>query len=420
MEQVILEMEKSVPENGEVHPKVGALIVDESGRIIAKAHRGEVGKGDHAEFLAIEKAKNVKGFDFKGATLFATLEPCTHRGHGKTPCAARIVGSGFGAVYIGALDPNPRITGHGEIYLREKMDFVERFPSELERQIRTSNKEFWKLYSSGHLPSTSIYISTRVSELILLELKRAGVDIDYLPSEHEYSMRDLAAYVNGKGNFGNDRKKLMEFLMNARAEAFDQKYSDYSYDNDARRIEDKWKKEIIGILKNLRVYDSVKRCILNVGIGNGLEGVGLFEDAKAFTGVDVAPDSLRRAQARFPLGTFNQDSAEHLSTVETASQEIYLSLRVYQSAFFDIQESIRQAYRVLKPGGVCIISIANAYLEGTTFIKGLLPHGARFVDQDRAHELISIIRHYLIKLKFDDVGVHSGKAEEYVYARKRY
>lgn len=150
---------RSVSEDEGIHPLVGAVIVDEDGKLIAKAARGEKGKGDHAEFLAIEKAKE-RGFDdFSKATIFATLEPCTHRGHGKLPCAERIVKAGFRNVFIGALDPNPKIVGHGETYLRQRVENVERFPSDLERQIRDINKKFWNLFIADHLPSTSLYIS---------------------------------------------------------------------------------------------------------------------------------------------------------------------------------------------------------------------------------------------------------------------
>ncbi|TDU80801.1 diaminohydroxyphosphoribosylaminopyrimidine deaminase [Prosthecobacter fusiformis] len=422
MKMAISESRKSKPEDGSIHPKVGAVIVDENGTVVAKAHRGEQGRGDHAEFIAISKAIQAGFKDFSRATIFATLEPCTHRGHGKTPCAERIVNTGFGRIYIGALDPNPVIVGHGETFLRMRQGLiVERFPSELERQIREDNREFWNLFSSAHLPSTSLYIQVRVSDVILSKLRSAGVDIDHIPTEDDYSLRDLASYVYGRGKFhSKTRKEILDFLVEARSSAFDQKYSSYTYDQDARKIEERWKKEFPGILKRFKVYDFPKRRILNVGIGNGLEGVGLFEHCINFTGVDIAPESLTKAQTKFPRATFIKDSAESLDEISDQSQDIYVSLRTYQSAFFDIQESVRQAYRVLAPGGIFIASIANAYVEGNVFVRGLLPHGSKNVDQDCAPNLANAIRHILTKHRFDDVGVHSGKAEEYVFGRKRY
>lgn len=363
MAMAISEAEKSIPEDDNIHPKVGAVIVDENGTVLTKAFRGERGKGDHAEFIAIAKAIEAGTTDFSTATIFATLEPCTHRKHGKTPCAERIVNSGFRQVFIGSLDPNPVIVGHGETYLRSRTGLsVERFPSDLERKIREQNPKFWALFSSAHLPSTSLYVTTRVSDIILRKLKAAGVDLESLPSDDEYSLRDLAAYVHGKGKFGQSRKETLEFLASARGDAFDQKYSTYTYDHDARKIEERWKREFVGILKRFKIYNHMKRRILNVGIGNGLEGVGLLESCEHLVGVDIAPESISRAQARFPRAKMVVGAAESLSEIPDGSVDIYVSLRTYQSAFFDVQESVREAYRVLAPGGTMLVSVANAYL----------------------------------------------------------
>lgn len=235
MKMAITESKRSKSEDRAVHPLVGAVIVDEHMKLVAKAHRGERGKGDHAEFIAIVKAKEAGFDDFSTATIFATLEPCTHRGHGKTPCAERIVKAGFRNAFIGALDPNPKIVGHGETYLREKLDNVERFPSHFEREIRKLNKPFWSLFAADHLPSNSLYIQIRVSDVVLQQLRKNGVDIRSLPTESEYTLHDLAALIHGKGLFKDGDDKLLQFLEEARADAFDQKYSQYTYAHDARR-----------------------------------------------------------------------------------------------------------------------------------------------------------------------------------------
>ena len=420
MDLAVAESQHSRSEDGLVHPKVGAVLVNEYGKVVTKAHRGERGKGEHAERIAISKAYEDDFTQFSTAALFTTLEPCTRHADGSQSCAERIVQVGIQRVYIGASDPNPLVQTHGEAYLRDQLPFVERFPGQLERKIREANAEFWAIFRKSHLPSTSLYMAVRVSDQILHKLKTAKIEVDYLPNESEYSLKDFITYVYGKGNFGRDRDRLTEFLMQARAEAFDQKYADYTYKSDARRIEERWKKEFIGIMKRFKILDHSKQRILNVGFGNGLEGVGLFDNCTAFTAVDIAPLSLQKARQRFPLAALKQDAAELLNTVEDESEDIYVSLRTYQSSLFDIEESIRQAYRVLAPGGVAVISVANAYLEGNALIKGLMAHRSKVVDVDRAFRLIEHIRQCFSKLRFNDIGLHSGNAEEYVFGKKRY
>jgi len=130
MLEAISEAEKSAPEDRGTHPRVGAVLADSAGKLLERAHRGESGQGDHAEFLLLTKAKQ-KGVALKDASIFVTLEPCTARGPGKIPCTERILESGISTVYIGMLDPNPQICGRGETLLRYRIT-VERFPGDLQ------------------------------------------------------------------------------------------------------------------------------------------------------------------------------------------------------------------------------------------------------------------------------------------------
>lgn len=94
------------------NPLVGALVVDAEGVIVGRgAHR--VAGGPHAEVLALEDA----GPRARGATLYCTLEPCTHTGR-TGPCAPLVAGAGIRRVVIAMTDPNPLVHGAGLDYLR--------------------------------------------------------------------------------------------------------------------------------------------------------------------------------------------------------------------------------------------------------------------------------------------------------------
>ncbi|MGH8947533.1 MAG: bifunctional diaminohydroxyphosphoribosylaminopyrimidine deaminase/5-amino-6-(5-phosphoribosylamino)uracil reductase RibD, partial [Acidimicrobiia bacterium] len=94
------------------NPRVGAVIVDESGQVVGEgAHLG-VGQ-PHAEVVALREA----GDRARGSTLHVTLEPCSH--HGLTPpCAGAVAEAGVRTVVIGAIDPDPRVSGAGVSSLR--------------------------------------------------------------------------------------------------------------------------------------------------------------------------------------------------------------------------------------------------------------------------------------------------------------
>jgi len=103
------------------NPSVGAVIADEaSGEIIARGWTAPGGR-PHAETQAIMRA----GARARGATLYVTLEPCSH--HGVTPpCADAIVNAGIARVVCAIEDPDPRVAGRGLARLREAGIAVER------------------------------------------------------------------------------------------------------------------------------------------------------------------------------------------------------------------------------------------------------------------------------------------------------
>lgn len=93
------------------NPMVGSVVVAD-GRTIATGFHGEAGLA-HAEVIALDAAGDAA----RGATLYASLEPCAH--HGRTPpCTDRIIAAGVSRVVIPALDPDPRVMGRGVEVLR--------------------------------------------------------------------------------------------------------------------------------------------------------------------------------------------------------------------------------------------------------------------------------------------------------------
>lgn len=124
------------------NPLVGAVIV-KNGKIIGEGCHEFYGS-HHAEVNAFRNAAE----DVKGATMYVTLEPCSH--YGKTPpCADAIVEKGIKKVIICMEDPNPLVAGKGiEILQKNGIEVV---TGVLEEEGKKLNEIFIK-YITTKLP----------------------------------------------------------------------------------------------------------------------------------------------------------------------------------------------------------------------------------------------------------------------------
>ena len=95
------------------NPMVGAVVV-KNGRVIGRGYHHRAGE-PHAEAIALAKA----GKAANGATLYVTLEPCSHTEKRTPPCCPLVVRSGVKRVVVAMVDPNPRVSGKGIKSLRK-------------------------------------------------------------------------------------------------------------------------------------------------------------------------------------------------------------------------------------------------------------------------------------------------------------
>lgn len=88
------------------NPAVGCVIV-KNGSVIGMGWTQPGGR-PHAETQALAQA----GEAAEGATLYVTLEPCSHHGH-TPPCTSAIIAAGIREVFVACIDPDPRVSGNG-------------------------------------------------------------------------------------------------------------------------------------------------------------------------------------------------------------------------------------------------------------------------------------------------------------------
>ena len=143
MKLAIEESRKSMPEHADkTDPRVGAIIVNAEGEILARAHRGELRIGEHCEFTLIER--KLRNQNLRGCVLYVTLEPCTDasRKSPKRGCSSHIIKARLSEVYVGVEDPNPNIATEGIKFLESKGIKVHMFPEHLAQIIREDNARF--------------------------------------------------------------------------------------------------------------------------------------------------------------------------------------------------------------------------------------------------------------------------------------
>ncbi|MBE8953174.1 MAG: bifunctional diaminohydroxyphosphoribosylaminopyrimidine deaminase/5-amino-6-(5-phosphoribosylamino)uracil reductase RibD [Quinella sp. 1Q7] len=117
------------------NPLVGAVVV-RKGKIVAEGWHRKAGT-PHAEIHAL----NMAGELAHGATLYVTLEPCSHFGR-TPPCVQAIVAAGISRVVAAIGDPNPKVAGHGVKLLQAAG--IEVKVGVLEDEARRLNEVFLK------------------------------------------------------------------------------------------------------------------------------------------------------------------------------------------------------------------------------------------------------------------------------------
>ena len=196
---------------GSTHPNplVGAVLVKD-GEVVGRGWHHAPGE-PHAEAMALAEAGLLAG----GATLYCTLEPCSH--HGKTPpCADALVAAGVARAVIALGDPNPLVKGRGLRKLGEGGVAVELRDGEWGARAREQNAPFLKFHHGG-LP----LITYKAAITLDGKVAAAGGDarwiscLDSRRAVHELRSRVDAVMV-GAGTVRRDDPELTVRLAEGR------------------------------------------------------------------------------------------------------------------------------------------------------------------------------------------------------------
>lgn len=168
--------------------------------------------------------------------------------------------------------------------------------------------------------------------MVIEKLKSKGLFILKDDINVNKSRSALAFLICDK--YGIKYSQAINAVNNAISEAFNSKYSTYKYLNDVRSFELDWKETFISYYRNLSTKPLTTINIINVGVASGYEAISLFADCKHITSVDIAEGGLKKIKNQIPLSKVIISSATDLSSIPNNSQDLYVSLRTYNSSFF--------------------------------------------------------------------------------------
>lgn len=269
--------------------------------------------------------------------------------------------------------------------------------------------------SAPMLPQESMYVRHRTRSLIISNFPEELADLS-----SAWRVETSAEALIGELTIRHpDRSEAIRAALHAaRTAAFDEKYAQTSPADDERSLDPPgWEGELLGILESLEMGNAADTSAINVGIGNGREWIDAYGSFRLLVGVDLALQALEAARVAHPeIQPLHADAA-NLSALADNTFDLYLSLRTYQSTLFDMEPSVREATRVLRPGGIFLASISNAHRVSNGVVRGLLDPESTRVDLAKPFAVANRLKDLLISAGYEEVGTKDGMFEVYVHGK---
>jgi len=181
------------------NPRVGCVIVKNE-KIVGEGWHLKAGDA-HAEVTAIQNA----GPQTAGATLFVSLEPCSHIGQ-TPPCVEGIIEAGISRVVFGSKDPNPLVDGKGAARLKSAGIAV--IGGVLDEEAKELNLGFFKRMQSGR-PWVRVKIASGLDGKTALENGKSQWITSTAAREDAHKWRaQSCAILTGVGTVVEDDPRL--------------------------------------------------------------------------------------------------------------------------------------------------------------------------------------------------------------------
>lgn len=388
--------------------QVGTVLISEKNKLLCSAYSGE-NRNESWYGVLLKKIQKLK--IFHAQSIYLTINTLS------IGCSFDLIELlkkvSINEIYIGL--PDPALICYWDNDPAITFNCVYRYPDKLQREILEQN--YWIFSESKqNIKYSPYYSENRISNLVIEKLKLKG----FVISKDELNVNKKKSAIASIlcDRYGIEYSEAINIVCDVVSGAFSSKYASYNYSDDTRSLDVDWKENFISVYKRSSEKDLSAINILNVGVGGGHEAVALFSNCTHVTFVDIVQSSLEKIKEQIPLSKIVVSSAGNLFSIPDKSYDLYVSLRTYNSSFFDIREAISEAHRVLKTDAVIIISVANGFLcpEKHSIVPGLIIPGTEFVDIYRGINTSKLIQNEFVRLGFKNIQLIPTNTEIYLLA----
>ncbi len=251
----------------EPNPKVGAVVVRD-GKILATGFHRKYGEV-HAERSALEKT------EARNATLYISLEPCSHTGH-TPPCTDIIIEKGVSRVVIPFEDPNPEVNGEGIKKLKKAGIKVE--TGLLREEAENSNRHYLKYITTG-IPWVTVNAGVTIDGKLSDNERNSRWITGELLRKVSHSLRgEFSAIIAGKATVQDD-----DPMLTIREEGWEEKNFIRVILDSKNRLNDEMKVFNMGekwplyVFSNKKYKSSGKKCDNHFFIDSDAGGLDLMK-----------------------------------------------------------------------------------------------------------------------------------------------
>lgn len=276
------------------------------------------------------------------------------------------------------------------------------------------------LVTAARLTGDQYYAENSSNQILAWVNERLGVQLPVNSLARHVTLHQFKQMLEA---YGADPGHVQEEAEQIRQDYFRAKYLNYSYEDDLRGhfggSQGPWVQEFREVLSRMGREHLGSSRVVDVGVSNGEELRDILLDAKEIVGVDIDGEMLEAAsKVREGLKTVCA-SADDMHLLDSASFDLYVSLRTLVCRFIDARSAIGEALRLLKPGGLCVVSVPNGYREHrsgeSVVVRGLKePGGTDFVDPLRPQQVTLEYYQHMMAFGFKRIFVFSDLTDVYI------